>query len=81
MSAQPAILDIEPAISAPVSGSQVQAIAAAPGIAIGPAHIQTQQVFDYPLRGESAAIERQRLHAALTEVRADIQGLIERSQS
>lgn len=80
-SAQPAILEIEPAISAPVSGSQVQAIAAAPGIAIGPAHIQTQQVFDYPLRGESAAIERQRLHAALTDVRADIQGLIERSQS
>lgn len=80
-SAQPAILDIEPAISAPAAGSQIQAIAAAPGIAIGPAHIQTQQVFDYPLRGESCAIERQRLQDALADVRRDIQGLIERSQA
>ncbi|MBW1247490.1 phosphoenolpyruvate--protein phosphotransferase [Pseudomonas tolaasii] len=80
-SAQPATPDIEPVVSAPLTGSQIQAIAAAPGIAIGPAHIQIQQVFDYPLRGESAAIERQRLHAALTDVRGDIQGLIARSTS
>ncbi|WP_460131535.1 phosphoenolpyruvate--protein phosphotransferase [Pseudomonas sp. S1_E04] len=81
VSAQAAVPDIEPVLSAPASGSQVQAIAAAPGIAIGPAHIQVQQVFDYPLRGESSAVERQRLHAALAEVRGDIQGLIERSTS
>ncbi|MCF5596053.1 phosphoenolpyruvate--protein phosphotransferase, partial [Pseudomonas sp. PA-3-10C] len=81
VSAQPAQVDIEPVLSAPLSGSQLQAIAAAPGIAIGPAHIQVPQVFDYPLRGESAAAERQRLHAALSEVRTDIQGLIERSQA
>ncbi|WLH52789.1 phosphoenolpyruvate--protein phosphotransferase [Pseudomonas tolaasii] len=80
-SAQPATPDIEPVVSAPLTGSQIHAIAAAPGIAIGPAHIQIQQVFDYPLRGESAAIERQRLHAALTDVRGDIHGLIERSTS
>ncbi|MEZ0554202.1 fused PTS fructose transporter subunit IIA/HPr protein, partial [Pseudomonas sp. Env-33] len=81
VSAQPAQVDIEPVLSAPLSGSQLQAIAAAPGIAIGPAHIQVPQVFDYPLRGESAAAERQRLHTALSEVRTDIQGLIERSQA
>ena len=80
-SAQPAVLDIEPVINAPLAGSQIQAIAAAPGIAIGPAHIQVQQVFEYPLRGESAVIERQRLQTALTDVRGDIQGLIERNPS
>ncbi|MBK5439844.1 phosphoenolpyruvate--protein phosphotransferase [Pseudomonas sp. TH32] len=81
VSAQQAVVDIEPVISAPVSGSLIQAIAAAPGIAIGPAHIQVLQPFEYPLRGESPVIERQRLHAALTDVRQDIQGLIERSKS
>ena len=81
VSAPPETLDLEPLLSAPASGSQIQAIAAAPGIAIGPAHVQTQQMFDYPLRGESPVIERQRLHAALTDVRRDIQGLIERSPS
>eukprot|EP01132_Coremiostelium_polycephalum_P021501 gene21501-25531_t len=77
VSAQQAVVEIEPVISAPVSGSLIQAIAAAPGIAIGPAHIQVLQPFEYPLRGESPVIERQRLHAALTDVRRDIQGLIE----
>jgi phosphoenolpyruvate-protein phosphotransferase len=72
---------LEPTLSAPLAGSQIQAIAAAPGIAIGPAHIQVLQPFDYPLRGESSAIERQRLHASLADVRGDIQGLIERSQA
>ncbi|WP_282396181.1 phosphoenolpyruvate--protein phosphotransferase [Pseudomonas sp. PS01298] len=81
VSAQPATLDSAPVLSAPLAGSQLQAIAAAPGIAIGPAHVQVQQVFDYPLRGESSVIERQRLQAALTDVRGDIQGLIERSQA
>jgi len=75
------VVDIEPVLSAPVSGSLIQAIAAAPGIAIGPAHIQVLQPFEYPLRGESPVIERQRLHTALTDVRRDIQGLIERSKS
>lgn len=81
VSAQPVQVDIEPVLSAPLSGSQLQAIAAAPGIAIGPAHIQVLQLFDYPLRGESAGLERQRLHTALSDVRQDIQGLIERSQA
>lgn len=68
-------------VSAPAPGSLVQAVPAAPGIAIGPAHVQVQQAIDYPLRGESAAIERQRLQQALGEVREDIQGLIQRSQA
>jgi len=80
-STQQATVEIEPVLSVPSSGSLIQAIAAAPGIAIGPAHIQVLQPFDYPLRGESAGIERQRLHAALSDVRRDIQGLIERSTS
>ncbi|MFK3794322.1 phosphoenolpyruvate--protein phosphotransferase [Pseudomonas piscis] len=68
-------------VSAPAAGSLVQAVPAAPGIAIGPAHVQVQQAIDYPLRGESPAIERQRLQQALGEVREDIQGLIQRSQA
>ncbi|UCZ87510.1 phosphoenolpyruvate--protein phosphotransferase [Pseudomonas sp. L5B5] len=73
--------EIAAPLSAPTSGSLIQAVAAAPGIAIGPAHVQVQQSIDYPLRGESAAIERQRLQRALGEVREDIQGLIQRSQA
>ena len=80
-SAQAVVVDLEPALSAPLAGSQIQAIAAAPGIAIGPAHVQVLQPFDYPLRGESSSIERQRLQASLADVRRDIQGLIERSQA
>ena len=75
------IADVAEVVLAPASGSLVQAIAAAPGIAIGPAHIQVLQTIDYPLRGESAAIERERLQQALADVRRDIEGLIERSKS
>ncbi|POZ99337.1 phosphoenolpyruvate--protein phosphotransferase, partial [Pseudomonas sp. MWU12-2312b] len=66
---------------APSAGSQLQAIAAAPGIAIGPAHVQVLAQFDYPLRGESALVERQRLQQAMDLVRADIEGLIQRSKA
>ncbi|MGY2293121.1 phosphoenolpyruvate--protein phosphotransferase [Pseudomonas sp. SDO528_S397] len=76
--ALPAATEPEPTLSAPPAGSQWQAVPAAPGIAMGPAYVQVPQPFDYPLRGESAVIERQRLHAALAQVRADIQGLIDR---
>ncbi|MEZ1317769.1 phosphoenolpyruvate--protein phosphotransferase [Pseudomonas fluorescens] len=75
------ITDIAEVLLAPAPGSLVQAIPAAPGIAIGPAHIQVVQAIDYPLRGESAAVERERLQQALAKVRGDIAGLIERSQS
>ena len=81
VSARLDVVESEPPLRAPASGSLIQAIAAAPGIAIGPAHIQVLQPFDYPLRGESTSAERERLSAALREVRGDIQGLIERSKS
>ena len=64
---------------APQAGSTLQGVAAAPGIASGPAHVQRVQSFDYPLRGESPAHERQRLHDALAQVRLDLDGLIQRS--
>ncbi|KAF1032947.1 MAG: Phosphoenolpyruvate-protein phosphotransferase [Pseudomonas sp.] len=78
-SVQVEVIDIQLPLSAPVAGSQLQAVAAAPGIAMGPAHVQVLQPFDYPLRGESTVVERQRVQAALSEVRRDIQGLVERS--
>ncbi|MFJ4373554.1 phosphoenolpyruvate--protein phosphotransferase [Pseudomonas japonica] len=63
----------------PVAGSVIKGVAAAPGIASGPAHVQLLQHFDYPLRGESPALERQRLDQALARVRGDIDELIQRS--
>ena len=79
--AAPAVAEIATLITAPAAGSVLQAIAAAPGIAVGPAHIQVPQTFDFPLRGESPPIERERLQQALAEVRQDIEGLIQRSQA
>ncbi|MCX7080801.1 MAG: phosphoenolpyruvate--protein phosphotransferase, partial [Pseudomonas sp.] len=75
------VAEVAQVLVAPASGSLIQAIAAAPGIAIGPAHIHVLQPIDYPLRGESAAIERERLKQALTDVRGDIEGLIQRSKA
>ncbi|KAF1010680.1 MAG: Phosphoenolpyruvate-protein phosphotransferase [Pseudomonas fluorescens] len=75
------VVDSEPALVAPPSGSQLQAVAAAPGIAMGPAHVQVLKPFDYPLRGESTVVERERLRAALAQVRREIQHLIERSSA
>ena len=70
---------LESVLVAPAAGSTIQGVAAAPGIAAGPAHVQLLQQFDYPLRGESPAHERQRLDAALAQVRSDIDELIQRS--
>ncbi|MDU9389876.1 phosphoenolpyruvate--protein phosphotransferase [Pseudomonas sp. zfem002] len=64
---------------APLAGSVIKGVAAAPGIASGPAHVQLLQHFDYPLRGESPTLERQRLGQALARVRDDIDELIQRS--
>ncbi|EPM91673.1 multifunctional PTS system fructose-like transporter subunit IIA/phosphocarrier protein HPr/phosphoenolpyruvate-protein phosphotransferase, partial [Pseudomonas syringae pv. actinidiae ICMP 18804] len=50
-------------------------------IAIGPAHVQVLQAFDYSQKGESVAAERERLHTAIGEVRRDIENLIQRSKS
>ncbi|WP_249671643.1 phosphoenolpyruvate--protein phosphotransferase [Pseudomonas abieticivorans] len=75
------VLVIAAKVEAPLPGTQIQGIAAAPGIAMGPAHIQVLRDIDYPLRGESPAHERERLQTALAEVRVDIEGLIGRSKS
>ncbi|RSC29081.1 phosphoenolpyruvate--protein phosphotransferase [Pseudomonas putida] len=66
-------------LQAPLPGSQVQGVGAAPGIASGPAHVRIERQFDYPLRGESCAQERARLRAALAAVDAELQTLVQRS--
>jgi len=71
----------EPPLQAPAPGSCLAAIAAAPGIAIGPAHIRVELELDYPLRGESPGAERERLQQALAQVRGEIEGLIRRSEA
>ncbi|TDV60762.1 phosphoenolpyruvate--protein phosphotransferase [Pseudomonas sp. LP_7_YM] len=70
---------VEKHLSAPVAGSHVQAVPAAPGITTGPAHVHVLAEFDYPLTGQSHHVERERLHGALAQVREDIEGLIQRS--
>ncbi|MFJ3524872.1 phosphoenolpyruvate--protein phosphotransferase [Pseudomonas sp. NPDC090203] len=65
--------------SAPAAGSQIQAVPAAPGIAVGPAHVHVLPVIDYPLKGQSQSVEHERLLSALAQVREDIGELIQRS--
>jgi len=67
------------ALQAPTPCSVLQGVAAAPGIASGPAHVQVERDIDYPLRGESPAQERARLRQAIDTVHADLQALVQRS--
>lgn len=62
------------------AGERVSGIAASPGIAIGPVLVRKPQAIDYPARGESPAVELQRLDAALDKVFREIGVLIEESQ-
>lgn len=66
---------------APAAGSLVQAVAAAPGFASGPAYRRLTPRFDYAPHGESSAVERQRLEGALARVRADLDSLVSGSQA
>ncbi|MDO7903345.1 phosphoenolpyruvate--protein phosphotransferase [Pseudomonas sp. K1(2024)] len=66
-------------LQAPLPGTQVQGVGAAPGIASGPAHVRVEREIDYPLRGESCAQERARLRAALAAVNDELQALVQRS--
>ncbi|MDP3977142.1 MAG: phosphoenolpyruvate--protein phosphotransferase [Pseudomonas sp.] len=66
-----------PKLQAPAAGARLQAVAAAPGIAIGPALVRVPPVLDYPQQGQGAALEQQRLSAALEQVGADIQRVVE----
>ena len=77
--ASPIAAVMEKSLSAPAAGSHIQAVPASPGIATGPAHVHVLPVFEYPLRGESHSVERERLHGALVQVREDIGKLIQRS--
>jgi phosphocarrier protein FPr len=77
--AQPAAAVNQRALVAPQPGSLVQGVAAAPGIACGPAHVCVEREIDYPLRGESPAQERSKLRQALEAVNADLHTLVQRS--
>jgi phosphocarrier protein FPr len=70
---------VDKTLQAPADGSQIQAVSAAPGIAIGPAHVHVLPAFEYPQRGESYSVEHERLQGALAQVRQDIEQLIQRS--
>ncbi|MBJ9976288.1 phosphoenolpyruvate--protein phosphotransferase [Pseudomonas sp. S75] len=67
------------ALQAPLPGTQVQGVSAAPGIASGPAHVRVEREIDYPLRGESCAQERARLASALSAVNDELHALVQRS--
>jgi phosphocarrier protein FPr len=66
-------------LPAPAAGDILRAVPAAPGIAMGPAHVDVAQPLDYPARGISPAAEREHLDRAVAQVRAVIHGLVERS--
>ncbi|KAF1070612.1 MAG: Phosphoenolpyruvate-protein phosphotransferase [Pseudomonas citronellolis] len=70
-----------PRAEAPTAGARHAAIAASPGIADGPAHLQIIPRFDYAARGQSPEIEAQRLLQARHAVLAEIETLIARSPS
>lgn len=74
-----AIEPLPTAGAAPAPGARLQAVAAASGIAIGPALVRTPLALDYPQRGHGLLAERQRLEQALAQVAADIQRLVEAS--
>ncbi|MHA6492542.1 phosphoenolpyruvate--protein phosphotransferase [Pseudomonas borbori] len=67
------------AVQAPQAGARIQAVAAGPGIASGPALVRIVPQLDYPQQGQGNATERQRLSAALAAIEADIQRLVEAS--
>ncbi|GAA5233254.1 phosphoenolpyruvate--protein phosphotransferase [Verticiella sediminum] len=74
-------MEQEPPAQAPLLGSWLHAVPAAPGVAIGPVHLQLACALEYPSRGESPAIERERLAAALAEARAEVEALVARSEA
>jgi phosphocarrier protein FPr len=74
--AVPAV-SVAPKLPAPAAGARLQAVAAAPGIAIGPALVRVPPVLEYPQQGQGATLEQRRLSAALEQVSTDIQRLVE----
>nr|WP_298135788.1 phosphoenolpyruvate--protein phosphotransferase [uncultured Pseudomonas sp.] len=72
----PAMVAVAP-LQAPAVGTRIQAVAAAPGIASGPALVRRLPTLTYSQTGQGLALERERLDAALASVDADIQRLVE----
>ena len=72
----PAVVAVAPP-QAPAAGTRIQAVAAAPGIASGPALVRRLPTLTYSQTGQGLALERDRLEAALASVEADIQRLVE----
>ncbi len=66
-------------LPAPEAGARVQAVAASPGIAIGPALLRLVPTLEYAQQGQGREQERARLDQALTQIEADIQRLIDAS--
>ncbi|MCP8463829.1 phosphoenolpyruvate--protein phosphotransferase [Pseudomonas sp. ZM23] len=65
---------------APEAGSRLQAVAASPGIASGPAYLQVVRRFEFAERGESPEVESQRLDDARQAISAEIDVLVERTR-
>ncbi|MCW2290540.1 phosphocarrier protein FPr [Pseudomonas sp. BIGb0408] len=76
----PPLPETDAAPSAPSAGTRLQAVAASPGIASGPAFVRRVPRLDYPAEGEGVSVERERLDAALQHIDGEIQRLVERSQ-
>lgn len=76
VSAAPAMLTEAPVL-APPAGSKLQAVAASPGIAMGPALVRVMPTFEFAEQGAGAAAERQRLDASLAAIAAQIQRLVD----
>ncbi|WP_152220543.1 phosphoenolpyruvate--protein phosphotransferase [Pseudomonas sp. SCB32] len=66
--------------AAPEAGSRLQAIAASPGIASGPAYLQVERHLRFAERGESVEAERRRLDEAQEAISAEIEALVKRTQ-
>src|SRR3989338_6624300 len=66
-------------LPAPQAGARLQAVAASPGIAIGPALLRLVPQLEYAQQGQGSEQERPRLDEALAQIEADIQHLIEAS--
>ncbi|WP_120996806.1 phosphoenolpyruvate--protein phosphotransferase [Stutzerimonas urumqiensis] len=73
---QPPAAPLDSAVRPPAAGTRLQATAASPGIAIGPALVRKPVALHYPERGEAPDVELKRLDAALEQVFHEIGALI-----
>jgi phosphocarrier protein FPr len=67
------------AVPPPPAGSTWHAVAASPGIAVGPAYLHTVRSFSYAEHGVTPDLERGRLREAIQAARAELASLIHRS--